>query len=623
MLAQQLRKIKHHDNINTAVEGFVFQIGDNMYKFTGNFAPANQILGLFKYGRGSVPPVQKQELSEEDLDVAASRFKPKRKIAVVPGKFKPPHKGHLQMVEHYANVSDIVVVLISPLDRKTESGISVDLNKSLRIWQLYLRAAGLDGNRVILAKSPFNSPVQSSYELLAGNIPGVDLLPGDLIIPAASNKVDPDSGLPDTERFKNFHNTPKDKVALGVAAANVYDYEFTPLDDEGVIMHGRDFRKAIDSSNPELLQNFIPKTVDARLVLNIIYDGQEPQKKTLTMEYLSSLVDEVLKEDLGRDFAKHYPGLKKLAVKALSLLKRHAPGTEENDQAMREWHERMSSMHPWYPAYIDPIKEPEKLIDVLEILSDFSTKSEYGPGGEIIAWSHTGTKEFLPGKFQAWIDTISQGDVSGDYGLFKEWYLKQFLPADLIPQMIKRGEEKKELEKKYGERQKQFVKTGSASLPGEESYMDKVFRIAKEKGLTPNEVMGFLEEAVVVLKEVTNEKQIQQSLANVVSNLVLSIPEFAALEKDEKEIIGQELLKSLSILVYDKAKQAEKEIRAGQAEKEKLDLVPGQTEIEEISAIAAGGVEGYAGKKDKKHRNSLIREEDFVEEIYQYITQGI
>ena len=188
--------------------------------------------------------------------------------------------------------------------------------------------------------------------------------------------------------------------------------------------------------------------------------------------------------------------------------------------------------------------------------------------------------------------------------------------------MIKRGEEKKELEKKYGERQKQFVKTGSAKLPGEESYMDKVFRIAKEKGLTPNEVMGFLEETVTVLKEVTNEKQIQQNLAMVVSNLVLSIPEFSVLGKDEKEIIGQELLKSLSTLVYDKAKQTEKEIRTGQAEKEKLDLVPGQTEIEEISAMAAGSVEGYSGKKDKKQRNSLIREEDFVEEIYQYITQG-
>ena len=623
VLAQQLRKIKHHGNINTAVEGFVFQIGDNMYKFTGNFAPANQILGLFKYGRGSVPPVQKQELSEEELDVAASSFKPKRKIAVVPGKFKPPHKGHLQMVEHYAKISDLVVVLISPLDRKTKSGISVNLDKSMRIWQLYLQSVGLGTDKVILAKSPFNSPVQSSYELLAGNIPGIELSAGDLIIPAASNKIDPDSGLPETERFKNFHNTPRDKITPGVMPANVYNYEFTPRDDEGIIMHGRDFREAIDSEDASKLQNFIPQTINAEVVLDIIYDGHQSQKKTLTMEYLSSLVDEVLEENLGKDFAKYYPGLKKIAIKALSLLKRYTPGTEENDQAMLEWHKKMSKSHPWYPAYIDPIKEPEKLIDVLEILSDFSTKSEYGPGGEIIGWNQIGRKEFLPGKFQNWIDRISQGDTSGDLGLFKEWYLKQFIPADLVPRMIKRGEEKKELEKKYGERQKQFIKTGSAKLPCEESYMDKVFRIAKEKGLTPNEVMGFLEEAVVLLKEVTNEKDIQRNLAQVVSNLILKIPEFSALQKDEKEIIGQELLKSLSVLVYDKAKQAEKEIETGQAEKEKLELVPGQIEIEEISAMAAGSVEGYAGKKDKKRRDSLIREEDFVEEIYQYITQGI
>ena len=49
-----------------SAEGFVFDYDGNSYKFTGNFAPVNQLLGLFRYGRGNVPPMQ---ITEEDSDV--------------------------------------------------------------------------------------------------------------------------------------------------------------------------------------------------------------------------------------------------------------------------------------------------------------------------------------------------------------------------------------------------------------------------------------------------------------------------------------------------------------------------------------------------------------------------
>jgi hypothetical protein len=44
VLSKQLNKIKHLDNISTAAEGFVFEYEGQLYKFTGNFAPINQIL---------------------------------------------------------------------------------------------------------------------------------------------------------------------------------------------------------------------------------------------------------------------------------------------------------------------------------------------------------------------------------------------------------------------------------------------------------------------------------------------------------------------------------------------------------------------------------------------------
>jgi hypothetical protein len=54
ILSRQMNKLKNVENITSPMEGVVFIYKGNAYKFTGSFAAANQILGLFKYGRGNV-----------------------------------------------------------------------------------------------------------------------------------------------------------------------------------------------------------------------------------------------------------------------------------------------------------------------------------------------------------------------------------------------------------------------------------------------------------------------------------------------------------------------------------------------------------------------------------------
>jgi hypothetical protein len=56
ILKKQLIKLGDADNLSSPTEGFVFRFNGHTYKFTGNFAPVNQILGLFKYGRGNIKP---------------------------------------------------------------------------------------------------------------------------------------------------------------------------------------------------------------------------------------------------------------------------------------------------------------------------------------------------------------------------------------------------------------------------------------------------------------------------------------------------------------------------------------------------------------------------------------
>lgn len=52
VLQSQLEKLQDVESITTPMEGVVFIWKGNAYKFTGSFAAANAILGLFKYGKG-------------------------------------------------------------------------------------------------------------------------------------------------------------------------------------------------------------------------------------------------------------------------------------------------------------------------------------------------------------------------------------------------------------------------------------------------------------------------------------------------------------------------------------------------------------------------------------------
>lgn len=87
ILMKQFNKIKNIENVTTAAEGFVFDYDGDTYKFTGNFAPLNQILGLFKYGRGSIPAMQKT--LQEQTEITKSKS-----AVVVFGRFNPPTIGH-------------------------------------------------------------------------------------------------------------------------------------------------------------------------------------------------------------------------------------------------------------------------------------------------------------------------------------------------------------------------------------------------------------------------------------------------------------------------------------------------------------------------------------------------
>ena len=172
ILKQNMQKLKDIEKVSTAAEGFVFDYNGRTYKFTGNFAPVNQILGLFKFGRGNVPPLQSNELTEASRPLT---------VAIVPGGFKPPHAGHYLAAEwFFSQGADEVHVLIGRKNRVgncEEQTVDIDENQSLALWSLYAKENGTEDKfKISIAASA--TPVRETYEMLEAFPEGTVVLLG-------------------------------------------------------------------------------------------------------------------------------------------------------------------------------------------------------------------------------------------------------------------------------------------------------------------------------------------------------------------------------------------------------------------------------------------------------------
>jgi len=138
VLKLQLQKLKNVKNISTAIEGFVFDYNGKTYKFTGNFAPINQLLGLFKYGRGSEKityeetHIDDQSLLEVFNPTNFNLVPGDKKVSVIIGRFNPWTKGHASLTD--LTKYPVVIGLVkgkSTLEDKERNPFSTDLQKEI------------------------------------------------------------------------------------------------------------------------------------------------------------------------------------------------------------------------------------------------------------------------------------------------------------------------------------------------------------------------------------------------------------------------------------------------------------------------------------------------------------
>jgi cytidyltransferase-like protein len=170
-------------------------------------------------------------------------------IALFPGAFKPPHKGHFAVVKDLADQADEVVVLISP---KQRGGISAE--ESFAVWELYKPL--LPDN--VSFKIAAESPVSETYDVIKNN-------PDTKFIVAF--------GKGESDRFNQINTSNKYPNATVYNAGEA---------EEGVNATG--LRNAIANDNGNEIEKYIPQGIDIidfRSALNV----KQPLRESPPIEF--------------------------------------------------------------------------------------------------------------------------------------------------------------------------------------------------------------------------------------------------------------------------------------------------------------------------------------------------
>ena len=187
------------DKFGSAVdnEGVVINAGlpfgdkvtGNTFKLTGEFI-VDKDQGVY---------AMREEIEDENEDPVTDQdfeYEPKQEktIAIVPGAYKPPHKGHLDMVIKYLTgeglsvpKADKVIVIISKptlKGRYLPDGTEVGVTESEKLWNQLI--GGMPGVEVISSKT-HASPINAGYEMVGAD---TKIPAGTNIILGASQKGD-------------------------------------------------------------------------------------------------------------------------------------------------------------------------------------------------------------------------------------------------------------------------------------------------------------------------------------------------------------------------------------------------------------------------------------------------
>jgi cytidyltransferase-like protein len=155
-------------------------------------------------------------------------------VALYPGKFKPPHAGHFNVVEKAANIADKVIIIMSnvPKDEFTPED-------SMKVWGLYEDILPDNAQIIISDKS---SPVSKVFDIIKDKTQDFIVL----------------YGKGEESRYIAIEKDPNTYSNVKIVDAGTFEN-----------LNATDLRTAIRNKDLEDIQTFLPKGIDAKKVLDI------------------------------------------------------------------------------------------------------------------------------------------------------------------------------------------------------------------------------------------------------------------------------------------------------------------------------------------------------------------
>jgi len=231
------------------IDGTFEELLNNISSKIKNIRSKNRIKGIFssmvsiKSGEVNTPKGDNKQkaldkvsttLTENNIGgylAALLLEEDKPTIAIFPGAFKPPHKGHFEVVKKLLQHANEVVILISP---KTRDGITAD--ESVAIWELYKNK--LEGK--IEVRISEITPIKETYDVVKDN-PDTDFLVA--------------FGKGEIDRYKTMDQYPNVKI-------------FDAGNFEG--LNATSLRMAIVNNDTNAIQSFLPNGITIEQFLSAL-----------------------------------------------------------------------------------------------------------------------------------------------------------------------------------------------------------------------------------------------------------------------------------------------------------------------------------------------------------------
>ena len=239
-LKKQLLKLKHIDKISSPTEGFVFNYNSKMYKFTGNFAPVNQIRNM--------------KINQETDTSGASSMnfnlkENKSKIGIFPGSFRPPHKGHLDLIKKALPNYSKIIILVSQPEKNMRSDMSAEQSK--QIFDEYTKGLPVE-TRTCGKSSPY---VEAADMIKSGE--------GNVVL--TSDK--------EPTKFDKF-NFPKEVIHA--------EHNISASQMRSIIGS----EKTREEKKAELL-GYLPEKIDSEIIFNVLLNQEEP----ISLQEIFSMIE--------------------------------------------------------------------------------------------------------------------------------------------------------------------------------------------------------------------------------------------------------------------------------------------------------------------------------------------